>query len=90
MSRSGSNRWGADGIRMDTFPWIHYVADSRRDPEHDIFWREGGNEELCIANSKTAAEYARRFAHVGLDQKRIGKGLIPTNRTENGIMSLRT
>ena len=35
MSRIGSNRSRADGVRVETFPRIHYIADSRRDPEHD-------------------------------------------------------
>ena len=35
MSRIGSNRRGADGVRVDKFPRIHYIAASRRDPEHD-------------------------------------------------------
>ena len=35
MSRIGSNRRGADGVRVEYFPRIHYIADSRRDPEHD-------------------------------------------------------
>ena len=30
---------------------------------NDIVWREKGNEELNIANSKVVADYARRFAH---------------------------
>ena len=30
---------------------------------NDIVWREEGNEELCIENSKIVAEYARIFAH---------------------------
>ena len=30
---------------------------------NDIVWREKGNEELCVANSKTVADYARKFAH---------------------------
>ena len=35
MSKVGSNRRGADGVRVEIFPRIHYIADSRRDPEHD-------------------------------------------------------
>ena len=35
MSRIGSNRRGADGVRVEKFPKIHYIADSLRDPEHD-------------------------------------------------------
>ena len=76
MSRIGSNRRGAHGVRGDTFPRIHFIADSRRDPEH--WWLkyrvnlsnvqrhcvgEKGNEELCAASSKIFTEYARRFAH---------------------------
>ena len=30
MSRIGSNRRGADGVRVEDFPWIHNIADSRR------------------------------------------------------------
>ena len=33
--RIGLNRWRADGIRVDDFPRIHYVADSSRDPKFD-------------------------------------------------------
>ena len=35
MSRIGSNRLGADGVRVDNFPMVHFIADSRRDPEND-------------------------------------------------------
>ena len=35
MSRIGSNQGGADGVRVEDFPRIHYIADSRRDPDHD-------------------------------------------------------
>ena len=35
MSRIGSDRRGADGVRVENFPRIHNIADSRRDPEHD-------------------------------------------------------
>ena len=35
MLRIGSNRRGADGVRVEKFPRIHYIAASRRDPEHD-------------------------------------------------------
>ena len=30
---------------------------------NDIVWGGKGNEEFRVANSKTVAEYARRFAH---------------------------
>ena len=30
---------------------------------NDIAWRQEGNEEMCVANSKIVADYARRFAH---------------------------
>ena len=30
---------------------------------NDIVWREKGNEEMCIANFKIVANYAKRFAH---------------------------
>ena len=26
---------GVDGVRVEDFPMIHYIADSRRDLEHD-------------------------------------------------------
>ena len=35
MSRIGSNRRGADGVRVEKFPRIHYIANPRRDPEKD-------------------------------------------------------
>ena len=35
MLRVGPNRRGADGVRVEKFPRIHSIADSRRDPEHD-------------------------------------------------------
>ena len=35
MSRIGSKRRGADGVRVDNFPTIHYIAEPRRDQEHD-------------------------------------------------------
>ena len=31
----GSNRRRADEVRVEKYPRIHYIADSRRDPEHD-------------------------------------------------------
>ena len=34
MSRIGSNRRGADGVRVEKCSRIHYFSDSRRDPEH--------------------------------------------------------
>ena len=37
---------------------------------NDIVWRAKGNEEMCIANFKIVANYAKRFAH-GLDQRRM-------------------
>ena len=33
--RFGSNRRGADGVRVEKLAMSHYIADSRRDPEHD-------------------------------------------------------
>ena len=64
---------------------------------NDIVWREEGNNEMCIANSLSAAEYARRFdartdiGHfLSLDQKRNGSELARRSRMENGIASLRT
>ena len=35
MSRIGSNRRGADGVRAEKFPRIHCFADCRRDSKHD-------------------------------------------------------
>ena len=62
---------------------------------NDIVCGEKGEKELCIANSKTVAEYATRFAHghwsfLGLGSEKKGAELILTSRTENGIVSLRT
>ena len=39
VSRIGSNRRGADGVRVDKFTRIYCIADCRRDPEHDD-WKE--------------------------------------------------
>ena len=36
--RFGSDRRGADGVRVDKFPKIHFIADPRRDPEDNDFW----------------------------------------------------
>ena len=33
--RIGSNRWGADGVRVEKFPRIHQIANPRRDSKHD-------------------------------------------------------
>ena len=33
--RIGSNRWRADGVRVDKFPRVHYIADPRRDSKVD-------------------------------------------------------
>ena len=52
---------------------------------NDSVWGEKGNEELCIANSRTDVG---RF--LCLYQKRSGTELIRTNRMENGIASRRT
>ena len=35
ISRVGTNRRGANGIRVDKIHRIHYITDSRRDPEND-------------------------------------------------------
>ena len=59
---------------------------------NDIVWREKGNEEMCIANFKIVANYAKRFAHGHWSYLGPGpeKEWLRTSRTENGITSLRT
>ena len=59
---------------------------------NDIVWRGKGNEEMCIANFKIVANYAKRFAHGHWSYLGPGseKEWLRTSRTENGITSLRT
>ena len=71
MSRSGSNRRGAGGARVENFPGFttlqilaknhKMMTETKYGP--DIAWREKGNEAMCIANSNIVAEFAKRFAH---------------------------
>ena len=114
MSRIGSNRRGADGIRVDNIPGFttvqipteiqNMMTETQCEPEqctgiiivmsmyNDIVWREKGNEEMCIANFKIVANYAKRFAHGHWSYLGPGpeKEWLRTSRTENGITSPRT
>ena len=61
---------------------------------NDIVWRVNGNEDVCIANSQNAAEYARKFAHrhwsflwPGSEKRWYGTHTYKPNG--NGILSLR-
>ena len=114
MSRIGSNRRGADGIRVENIPGFttvqilteiqNMMTETQCEPEqctgiiivvsmyNDIVWRERGDEEMCIANFKIVANYAKRFAHGHWSYLGPGseKEWLRTSRTENGITSLRT
>ena len=87
MWRIGSNRRGAEGVRVEHFPRIHYIADSRRDAEHDDWntmwtWAIPGTDHLhvnvqrhCISQ-QTVQEDLRtdtgRFLGPGSDKKCYG------------------
>ena len=47
MSKIGSNRRGTGGVRVEHFPRIHNIADSRRGPEHDEL-----KYNVTLSNSK--------------------------------------
>ena len=54
-------------------------------------YEEKENEELCIANFKTVARYATRFAQgqwsfLGLGSEKKCTGRTRTSRMENGMM----
>ena len=67
--RDESNRWNADGVRVETVPKNHSVEHrSTSNAESsscqcfcDIVWDAKGNKEQCVHNSQAVAEYARQF-----------------------------
>ena len=48
-STIGSNRWGADGVRVENSPRIHHIADLRRDSKHDD-WNKTWNRAIPRTN----------------------------------------
>ena len=75
--RFGSDRRRTNGVRVEHFPRILYIGNSRWDSKdvnqseskniifmsmyNDIVWRERGNKEHCIANCVKITEQARKF-----------------------------
>ena len=47
FQRIGSNRRGTDGIRVEKFPRIHYIRNSRRDSKDDDLVKEGSSSCQC-------------------------------------------
>ena len=86
MSRIGSNRRGADGVRVDKFSMIHHIADQctttlcgdRKETEKFVL-RIPKMKKIMRKDSRTDIG---RF--LGLDQKRSGAELTRTNRIEMG------
>ena len=96
----GHNWRRTDGIRVEYFPRIQYIAARPWSPKvifmsmfNDIKWWNKDNETECIANSKLVSLIAKRFparrwSFLGPGQNQSGIPLTKKDQEENGIESL--
>ena len=62
ISRIGSNRRGATGIRVEKFLRIHFITDSRRGPENDERKCSANLSKSCKGNV-SCTSYSRTFGY---------------------------